>query len=467
MPIDRKLIRSVALLVPVTLTGCAELPADRGMADVRELISARSGHEIVAADQNTAALVSELIKAPLDLDGAVKVALLNNPQVRGEYARVGLASADVYDAGRLSNPRFSTAALTSNAAGAADQVTFGLAQSFTDLLLLPARTRLAAGEFERAKQSAGHAIFNLSAEVEGAFFNLLGAQKITAMRQKIARAAQAAAELAERLATAGNVSARDLAQAQAAASSAQLSALQAAADSATAYTRLNALLGLSADQVDWQVANLLPVPLARENDLAELQKLAESRLDLAAQRREVALLTDSLNTTRRYRYVGAVEIGVVTERETDRSRITGPSLALELPIFNQGAGKVARAEALVEQAESALKALELEIANKVKLAADRVHAARERAALIHTRLIPEREEVVRRMQQEVSFMLEGQFALLQVKQQEYDAYQAYLEAVRDYWVASAELTREVGTRLPSQTVQPIDKSSAHAEGETP
>ncbi|MBI2801616.1 MAG: TolC family protein [Gammaproteobacteria bacterium] len=463
MPIDRLIFRSVAPLVAAALSGCAVLPADRGAADVRRLVAERGGRELAAPEQNMSALVGDLLKAPLTADSAVQIALLNNPRVRAEYARLGLAGADVYEAGRLSNPRFSVGALTSNAAGAATQVTFGLAQSFTDLLLLPARSRLAAGEFERAKQTAGRAILNVTADVESAYFNLIGMQQVVAMRVKIASAAQASAELAQRLFDAGNVSARGLAQEQAAASTAQLSVLQVTADTAAARTQLNELLGLGADAPNWQAASVLPAPLDREDELVELQKLAaQSRLDLAAQRREVALLADSLSVTRRYRYVGAVEVGVVTERETDRSRITGPTLSLELPIFNQGAGRVARAEALVEQAESALKTLELTVANKVRLAADRVRAARERAALLRTRLIPQREEVVRRTQQEVSYMLEGQFALLLVKQQEYDAYQGYLEAVRDYWIARTELAREVGARLPSQAPRRADTSSPNA-----
>ena len=46
-------------------------------------------------------------------------------------------------------------------------------------------------------------------------------------------------------------------------------------------------------------------------------------------------------------------------------------------------------------------------------------------------------------------MLIGIFELLATKQQEYDAYQGYLEAVRDYWLARAALTRAVGNALPS------------------
>ena len=48
-------------------------------------------------------------------------------------------------------------------------------------------------------------------------------------------------------------------------------------------------------------------------------------------------------------------------------------------------------------------------------------------------------------------MLADQFQLLFVKQQEYAAYQGYLEAVRDYWLARVELGRAVGAALPHAT----------------
>jgi len=43
------------------------------------------------------------------------------------------------------------------------------------------------------------------------------------------------------------------------------------------------------------------------------------------------------------------------------------------------------------------------------------------------------------------------FELIQAKRQEYDAYQSYLEAIRDYWLARTDLMRAVGARLPSES----------------
>ena len=175
----------------------------------------------------------------------------------------------------------------------------------------------------------------------------------------------------------------------------------------------------------------------------------------------MALLADSLGVTRKFRYVGDIAVGIETERETDRSRITGPNLSVELPIFNTGEGRVAHAEALVDEAEAQLEALALEVGNDVHLAHAQVQAARAVAEHFRVALVPQREAVVRHSQAEMNYMLIGQFELLQARQQEFDAYQGYLEALRDYWLARTELGRAVGTQLPSSasiggdTVGPI------------
>ncbi|MDD3765438.1 MAG: TolC family protein [Nevskiales bacterium] len=442
-----------AALLGAALSGCAALPEDRGRGDVAALVQAR-GQAIGAASDPAVArqLLMELQGRALTIDDAIRLALINNPRLTAEYAQLGFAAADVYDAGRLSNPSLSASLLFPNVSGEANQVGFGLVQSFTNLLLLPSRSRFAQGEFERVRQLVGAQALDLAADTASAYYELVGAWQLVTMREAVAKAAQASAELAQRFFDAGNINRLELALEQAAASQAQLDAMQARAEVTRARSALNALMGLSADQAHWKIADRLPAPVAEEDASAELLDLADrSRLDLAAARQRVTLLADALGVTRRFRYLGAIDVGVETERETDGSRITGPTLGLELPVFNQGKGRVARAEAELQQAEAELRALEIEISNGVRRAAAEVDAAKARSEQYRASLIPLREAIVARTQEEVNFMLVGQFELLLAKQQEYDAYQGYLEAVRDYWLARVALTREVGTALPSSS----------------
>lgn len=438
---------AVALIL---VSGCASLPADSGRSDVATLLQSR-GQATNPADAETARrLLDQLGERPLSASDAVQLALVNNPHLKAEYARLGFAAAEVYDAGRLSNPRLSASVLFPDAGGEANRVGLGLAQSFTNLLLLPARRRFAEGEFERAKQEVGARVLNLAADVEAAHYRLAGGWQIVAMRETVLSAAQASADLAQRFFDAGNINRLELAREQAAASEARLDLLQAQAEVTVLRGEINRLMGLAATEDRWKIAGGLPAPVASEDAWPALLKAADAnRLDLAAARQRVTLFADALGVTRRFRYLGEVEIGLETERETDGSRLTGPTLALELPIFNQGKGRIARAEADLQLAEADLRALEIEISNGVQRAAAKVEAAKTRAEHYRQSLIPLREAIVARTQEQVNYMLVGQFELLLAKQQEYDAYQGYLEAVRDYWLARVELAREVGAPLPS------------------
>lgn len=456
--LQRRPLRWSVILIALAGTGCASLPPGQGRDEVVQLVSARGRSLEQRSEAEAKKWVAERLSQPLDVDATVQIALAQNPRLRAEYARLGIAGAEVYDAGRLANPRLSAAYLSSNEPGAADQVTFGLAQSFTSLLLLPARSRFAQAEFLRVQQSVGAEILNLAAETEVAFYELAGARQLEKMRAAIARAATASAELAQRFFDAGNITRLELNLEQAAAARAQLDLLEAQQRVAAARAELNGLMGLKGAERDWSIASGLPAPLRNEDSFADLLRLtSESRLDLLAARGEVKLLADSLGVTRRFRYLGEVEVGVETGRETDRSRLTGPNLSLQLPIFNQGSGAVAKAQAQLQDAEARLQELEVAATNALQLASLRVANAKTRAEAYRDALIPLREQIVARTQEQVNYMLVGQFELLRAKQEEYEAYRGYLEAVTDYWVARTELAREVGARLPSsaQAAEPV------------
>ena len=444
--------RSVAIGVTVLIAGCATIPSDRGIGDVSAMVTARDGLALrPPADETTEAqTIARLLGGELSAQDALRIAWVHNPRIRAEYARLGIVGADVLQAGRLSNPTLSAAVLHPDVGGEANQVTFGLAQSFTDLLLLPSRSRLAKGEFERAKTQVGGAVIALTRDVEFAFYTLIGAQQVAVMRGSVAKSSAASAELAQRFFDAGNINDLALSLEKAAAAQAELNALSAQVAVADARSSLNALMGLPASETRWHVGSELRLPVAHEDDLSVLQQMADQqRLDLAAARQEVALARDALDVTKSYRYLGNAEIGIETERETDRSRITGPTLALQLPIFNQNQGGILRAQSSVEFADAGLKALEIDVSNSVAVAHAKVQAMRRSVELLGQRLIPLRERIVARTQQQVNYMLVGVFDLIRTKQEEYDAYQMYLEALRDYWLARTALALAVGAPLPS------------------
>ncbi len=438
----------------VVLAGCASLPGERGYADTSALIAMRRG---VAPRWMPTAFdtAPELPTRPITVEESVRLAFFNNPRIREEYARLGLGRAELDDARRIANPSFGYARLDARDADGS-QITRSVSLSITDLLLLSARKRFASGELDRLQKSVAGALLALATEVEIAWYRTVGAQQIAAMRALVAQAASHSAELAQRFFDAGNINRLQLEQEYAAASSARIAALRAGADALRARTELAGLIGLPAF-ADWATATQLAAPPESTLTADGLLPLAlDQRLDLAAARQSVVLREDALGITRRWRWLGTVEVGYERESEVDGELLRGPSLALALPIFNQGQGALARADAELLKARAELDALALGVRNTAHLGIERLRVTRDISERYRIELVPRREAIVARTQEQVNFMFVGVFELLLAKQQEYDAYQEYLEAVRDYWIARSELRGAVGGRLPDdgQALEP-------------
>jgi len=462
--------RTLALFAAVLLGGCTSIPADLGRNEVNELVAARGQ----SVDENTGELLSSLMSAPLSAESAVRIALINNPELQASYASLGFAAADVYEAGRIRNPILSGVFLDTNAAGERDQVTYGLVVSFTDLITLPARKRLSRGAFAAMKQHVGADVLGVAAAAEKAYYEYVGAQQVAALRAQIANAGELSARLAQRFFDAGNLAPRELAMERAAASEARLTALEAANAAFAARTALADILGLSVG-APWTAPAALRLPVMVEDDLDTLLALArDARLDLAAARTNADVLADRLGVVNWTRWLGDLDVGVERERDTDGSRLSGPTVDWEVPIFNQHRDALLRADAELQVAISDVRRATIDVDNSVRLANAALENVRARIEEYRAELIPQRIETVARAQEEVNFMLIGIFELIALKQDEYDAYQGYLEAIRDYWLARADLALAVGTSLPSaanvgseridvdQFVQPQSGGSDHS-----
>lgn len=450
---DRWIQVAASAAVLVTVTGCAVAPLDRAVDTAGERVTARTGAGVGWRPGADATDAAPEIREPLTLPAALALAFTRNPDIRRQYARLGLAHADLQDAARISNPTLSLAWLNP-AGGGRDQTTRGISASFADLLLLPARRRLSAAEFQRVELAVGSELVALAHKVETSWYAHVGALQVAAMRDAVAVAAENESALAQRFHEAGNISRLELDLRQAAAAQARIQALRSRSEVAATRAQVAGLLGLRAE-ANWQAVERLPappdVPLSR-NEL--LQRALTQRLDLAAVRGEVAMLEDSLDVAARWRLLGSVDAGYKHEHEPDDSKLSGPTLNLELPIFNQGQGAVARAEARLLDARAREQALALTVENDVTSGLERLALARDITENYRSGLLPGTASAVARQQERVNFMLVSVFELIRTKRDEYDAWQGYFESVRDYWVARSALRAAIGGLLPGDEALP-------------
>jgi len=451
LPVKSTRTRGLAFAITLAaLAGCATPTRQQGIDSVDALVASqlRPGIEAPSGERDAAALqarVGELLVGPLTLERAVSVALLASPRMQAEYAQLGIARGDLIDASRLSNPRIGWVREKDDGSRTYTQ---SLSRDFTESLLLPAQKRISGAEYQRVQRVVAAAVLDLATEVEIAWFEALAAQQVAAMRGAVAKAASLSAELAGRFHEAGNMPRLKLLLEQAAASEAAIEVRRAEAESRSARTHLAALMG-QRSSVRWELpATLAAPPPGRYIEAKLLQRAERERLDLAAAIRERDLRKDALELATKWRWLGELELGVERETEGGNVRVRGLEASIEIPIFQQGQAAIARAKGELEAADAQLAELRIAIDNEIALGVERVEVERQIAEDYRTTLLPQREGIVDGTQREVNFMFEGAFELLRVKQEQYAAYQAYLEAVRDYWVARAELRRAVGGPLP-------------------
>ena len=158
-----------------------------------------------------------------------------------------------------------------------------------------------------------------------------------------------------------------------------------------------------------------------------------------------------------WRWIGKADLGISTERDTDGQWVTGPSLTLELPVFNQGQADIARLEARLRQGQKRLAAQAVNIRSEVRSLRSRLMMQRHLVEQYKEVIIPLQERIVHLTLQEYNYMLTGVFDLLIARQNEFDNYQNYIKTIQDYWITLSQIQRVVGGRLP-----PLDQMGKDA-----
>ena len=437
------------------ITGCAQVPRKGGFHDVQRMVDERMDYRVswnqgLPEDRQVQQAVDSLLEKELTVDSAVQIALLNNARLQATYEELGVSQAEVVQAGLLKNPNVFGSIRFPDVSSAANNLEFGIVQNFMDLLMLPARKKIAAARFEQTKAMVAHEILSIVSEVEKAYFEVQGAANIRQVRAGIVETSGASHEFARRLYDAGNISELSLANEQGQYEEMRVRLAESDILLSTARERLTRLMGLWGTRIDWQMPPRLPDIPVQEIPLEKLEALAvANRLDLESARREIDVLAQTLGTTVTWRWIGELDVGISAERDTDRTWVIGPELVLELPLFDQRQAKIAHGEALLRQKVNNLTALAVDVRSEVRTLRDKL--VMQRYLIDHYKkvIIPLRERIVKLTLEKYNYMLVGAFDLLLAKQQEFDTYAKYLEAVRDYWTIRADLRKAVGGRLPA------------------
>src|SRR6266576_932134 len=245
-----------AIVSAAAVSGCATIDLKSGFSDVSSNVQQRLGMPLywnngTDLDREAQDKVKAILGQKLTAEHAIQVALLNNRELQGVYADLGVAQADLVQAGLLKNPIFD-AVVTFPVSGGRPDFELTAVMSFLDIFYLPLRKRVAAGRFEEAKTRVTGAVLDLAGKVRSVFFEHVANEQLLELHQSIVQALAASRDVAQRLHQAGNISDLDFARERVLLEGAKLRLRSAEVASRQSRERLNILMGLWGSETEWQ-----------------------------------------------------------------------------------------------------------------------------------------------------------------------------------------------------------------------
>jgi cobalt-zinc-cadmium efflux system outer membrane protein len=462
----------VAVVFMSALSGCASVQRDARFPEVRDAVGRRveknvSWNQDSEQDHRAQEAVHRLLQQELTADAAVQIALLNNRNLQATYESLGIAQADLVEAGLLENPVFSISVYSGDPGTIIEA---SIIQDFVSLFSLSARKKIGEAAAQRATLEVSNKVVDLARQVQGQYYTVVGDAQALELARQVVVATEAAAELAERQRAAGNLNRRDQSVQQAFYAQTLLEVAQAEVQLAADRERLNRLMGAWGQDVGWTIPSRLPALPAALPALEQVEARAVSdRLDLAAAKADAEAATRALDLATQFRYLGPFGIGVAYKREPNDGVFIGPTVELGLPIFNQHQAGIARATAESRRSQERVAALAVEIRSEAREASTRLAATYAMVQHYEKVMLPLQQSIVSETLKFYNGMLVGVYDLLLARQAQVQTARQYVSASRDFWLAWTDLERAVGGRIPvpaaTSDKAPDEPAPSHQHGD--
>ena len=425
-------------LAAMTLTAC--VPSRSTLFDpVAGEVQRRVGVSVTwREDGRTNAAIDALLAKPIDAATAVRIALAKNRRLQASYDELGIAGSEIAAATVLPplsvdiDRKFGTG-------GSSGETEAEAVQDVLELFQIGQRRGAALSQLTAARARAVAATVRLASKVAQAFDDLLAAQQDEELVKTAFAAAEASADLVERQHAAGNTTDLALEREREQRERMRVEVMRAGLAVTERRAQLARLLGLSERREIIAAGRLLDPP-AEAPKLDDLDAAATSAsLESAALRADA----DAAAARHRYAVVRAFlpELGLgvsAAERESQPWEV-GPTVRFGIPLFNQQQGPRARARAEEKRARDELAATASELTAESEAARARVLVAFDEVKQLRDVVMPMRTRILQQTVLQYNAMNASTFELLTARRDMVDAGRQYIDALRRYWRAIADV----------------------------
>jgi outer membrane protein TolC len=429
------------------LNGCTGFSKDGGFAAVAASTQSRLDKNVYwprtdAEVAKSAAEVTQLLSRPLGADDAVQVALLNNRALRASFQELQISEADLVQSGRLPNPRFE---FSHAAADGQVDIVETLSFNVLSLLTLPYAHDIEKRRFAQTQDAVFLGIAQLAAQTRDAYLDAVAAHQSLQYLLQVSAAAETGATLARRMLAAGNWNTLDQAREQVFHAEASRNLTRAQIVDATARERLLRLMGLSGDTDSAGSVQLAPALADLPSSIEALpdveRTVLQNRIDLQLMHQNLEALARRLKLTQATRFVNVLDLGPswVKQGARDAPYEHGYALTLEVPIFDGGAARLKKSDALYIQAVDRFAQAAIDARSQVRQAYAVYRASFDLARQQRDVVVPLRKSVAEQNLLRYNASLISIFELLSDTRQQISSVDDYIASLRDFWLAKSRL----------------------------
>lgn len=425
-------------LAAMALTAC--VPSRSTLFDpVAGDVQRRVGVQVTwNEDGRTDAAIDALLAKPIDAATAVRIALATNRRLQASYDELGIAGARIAEATVL--PPLTVDIDHKFASGTSNGETeLEAVQDVLDLIQIGQRRGAARAELDAARARAVAATVRLAADVEQAFDDLLAAQQDQELVRTAFKSAEASADLVERQHAAGNTSDLALDREREQRERMRVEVMRAGLAVTRERARLAMLLGVG-ERRELAAAGRFPDLPAEPPKLDDLDSIATT-----ASLERSALRADAAAASARHRYATVraflpeLGVGISAAQRDGLPWAAGPTIRFGLPLFNQQQGARARASAEEKRARDELAAVSSELAADVQEVRSRALVAFTEAKQLRDVVMPMRDRILQQTVLQYNAMNASTFELLAARRDMVDAGRQYIDALRRFWRANADV----------------------------
>ena len=437
--------------------GCATVDVAQDRTKIERESLARTGNSLdwpqtpderVEIDR----IVNECLKEGLTRKEAMQIALLNNKQLQSTLESLGIARADVVQAGLYTNPELGALFRFPTRGASGTNTEIDLLFRISDLWNVPLRRKVAEVDALRVTQLVIQEVLATAAKARDAYDDVLLQEAMHNFVTGNVNLFQTTVEELKVRYHAGLVNDLDIYLAENVLFEGQVELARIASNRTTAWARLEEVLGLDPFIIaDFNInGDLEDMPVRTLSPEQGWAFAKQHRIDLQLMRLQMTQ-TQRLLDLQKARIFGDVGVGGNYTRELDSVRSAGPFLVLQIPIFDQNQAGIARAEFQLRQAQKQLEANELTAKQEIQRLLGELKFHETHVNLFRDNMLVAQQNALSYVERFYATMQLNSIFLIEARRRILSTQRGYFQALRAYRQTESMLQLALGGKLPKQS----------------